>query len=298
MGLHLLELFVKLLESFHCLNEQILVVHRPFEVSGSLGELALDMMGLCQHLVVGESSCLQIDFVFLNIGNIRLSGFLVYRELLGVWTSPGILGDLGPWLICEEICQFHPAQLSLLLKALLLFELLGRFLGLFLLSLLLEPLLFLLFALFFLLHSFTLFSSFSFQSFFLLLGLFIEPLLLFRSLPLLALTLLSFLLLPTLLVLLLLLSEYRELFLLPEPYPFLLLVDAFNLLHAFFVISSSPLFIFLLLFQLFLQLLFPELRCGLIPLLDSLDVCRVTSGDFGEIRARLGLRDCLDELGE
>ena len=100
MGLHLLELFVKLLESFHCLNEQILVVHRPFEVSSSLGELALDMMGLCQHLVVGESSCLQIDFVFLNIGNIRLSGFLVYRELLGVWTSPGILGDLGPWLIC------------------------------------------------------------------------------------------------------------------------------------------------------------------------------------------------------
>ena len=166
-------------------------------------------MSFSKHLVVGESRSLSIGLVFLKISSIRLAKFLVSRDFIPIWTSPSILSNLRLRLICEEICQFHPIQLGFLLHSLLLFEVLGRFLSLFLFSFLLKPFLFLLLAFFFFLYSFTLLSSFSFNSLLLFLGLFLKPFLLFDSFLFLALTFLCLFLISTLLILLLLLFKNR-----------------------------------------------------------------------------------------
>ena len=209
MGSYLLELFVELLESFHSLDQQISVIYWPFEASNSLTKLTLDVVSFSEHLVVRESRWLSIGLILVKISSIGLVELLVSRMFIPVWTSPSILSNLRLRLICEEICQFHPIQLGFLLQSLLLFEILGRFLSLFLLSLLLEPFLFLLLAFFFLLYSFALLSSFSFNSLLLFLSLFFKSLLLFDSFLFLALTLLGLFLFSTLLVLLLLLLKHR-----------------------------------------------------------------------------------------
>ena len=53
------------------------------------------------------------------------------------------------------------------------------------------------------------------------------------------------------------------------------------------------LILFVLESELFLQLLFAELRGGLVPLLDGLDVRGVSSRDLGQVRGGLRLADRL-----
>lgn len=65
--LDLLVLFVERLECLHCLDEEVEVVNWPLEVPSALVELTLDVMSLCQHLIVRKSFNLSILLGLLEI---------------------------------------------------------------------------------------------------------------------------------------------------------------------------------------------------------------------------------------
>ena len=65
--LDLLVLFVERLECFHCLDEEVEVIDWPLEVPSALVELTLDVVSLCQHLIVRKSFDLSILLGLLEI---------------------------------------------------------------------------------------------------------------------------------------------------------------------------------------------------------------------------------------